>query len=365
MLGRVNVSDPRAIARRAAFRGAPRGVPQLRIDVDGAVITGSRIPVLSLVQRGGEVRAPDLASLGPDLLAKDFGEPEEAEAIRRLREESAREIGDAIMQQRAVAGIGNVYKSGGAVHREGGPARTGQKDLDDETLRAAILLARAKAPARERRERAPRTPRDAQHDRRAALRVYLRAGKRCFLMQERDRDDASGRAAGPLHVLLRHVPAITSDRGSAVNSRAIRFAREPIARHFLRLPTLAIEKALCHARALRLEFLGRARSAFPSGSSRSGQSSRRRPGTTWTFFPAAHRYEKLCVARERLRQLLRFVLRQIDSDFAHRSDHDRMNALARLSAGGNRARLFLSSASALNQAAAIWQIDPRCEYRQK
>lgn len=49
-----------------------------------------------------------LAALGPDLLGETF---DEDEALARLRLRDAQPIGVAVMDQAAVAGIGNVYKS--------------------------------------------------------------------------------------------------------------------------------------------------------------------------------------------------------------------------------------------------------------
>jgi len=49
-----------------------------------------------------------LAALGPDLLGESF---DEDEALARLRQRDAQPIGVAVMDQAAVAGIGNVYKS--------------------------------------------------------------------------------------------------------------------------------------------------------------------------------------------------------------------------------------------------------------
>ncbi len=46
--------------------------------------------------------------LGPDLLGPDW---DPAEAVRRLRAGPERPIGDALLDQRNLAGIGNVYKS--------------------------------------------------------------------------------------------------------------------------------------------------------------------------------------------------------------------------------------------------------------
>lgn len=49
-----------------------------------------------------------LKDLGPDLLRDDF---DAAAAIARIRDRSEMEIADALLDQRALAGIGNIYKS--------------------------------------------------------------------------------------------------------------------------------------------------------------------------------------------------------------------------------------------------------------
>ncbi len=60
----------------------------------------------------GRVRSDArLAALGPDILAEDFNE---AAYLRRLRDDDpTRGIGDALLDQRNVAGIGNIWKSEG------------------------------------------------------------------------------------------------------------------------------------------------------------------------------------------------------------------------------------------------------------
>jgi endonuclease VIII len=66
-------------------------------------------PILQLHRTADLERIPALAQLGPDVLATDF---DEDEYLRRMRrDDPAREIGDAIMDQRLVCGIGNIYKS--------------------------------------------------------------------------------------------------------------------------------------------------------------------------------------------------------------------------------------------------------------
>lgn len=67
---------------------------------------GFRLHDLALVASSAE---HDLVGhLGPDLLASDF---DRAEALRRFAEQPGRQIGEALLDQRLVAGIGNVYKS--------------------------------------------------------------------------------------------------------------------------------------------------------------------------------------------------------------------------------------------------------------
>jgi endonuclease-8 len=65
-------------------------------------------PVLEVMTGRRARRDPRLARLGPDVLAPDF---EPGSAIARLRADAMRELGDALLDQRLVAGIGNVYKN--------------------------------------------------------------------------------------------------------------------------------------------------------------------------------------------------------------------------------------------------------------
>ncbi len=75
----------------------------LRIDDPGRgrVLPGRR-------RAGAAVRTSTslVAHLGPDLLGGDW---DEAEALRRLRSDPARPVGDALLDQTNLAGIGNMY----------------------------------------------------------------------------------------------------------------------------------------------------------------------------------------------------------------------------------------------------------------
>lgn len=67
---------------------------------------GYRLPVLELLRTQDEHKA--VGHLGPDLLGPDWN-PERA--LTNLLQDPARPLGEALLDQRNLAGIGNVYKS--------------------------------------------------------------------------------------------------------------------------------------------------------------------------------------------------------------------------------------------------------------
>jgi endonuclease-8 len=69
---------------------------------------GFNIPVAEFIESSRVEKHDELRRLGPDLLAEQFDRPE---AIRRLTARADTAAGDALLDQRVVAGIGNVYKS--------------------------------------------------------------------------------------------------------------------------------------------------------------------------------------------------------------------------------------------------------------
>ncbi|MFW0796051.1 DNA-formamidopyrimidine glycosylase family protein [Gordonia sp. CPCC 205515] len=71
---------------------------------NGSEAVGFALGILELLED------PDatLAYLGPDLLGEHW---DAAEAVRRLAADPDREIGEALLDQRNLAGIGNVYRS--------------------------------------------------------------------------------------------------------------------------------------------------------------------------------------------------------------------------------------------------------------
>ncbi|TAK02665.1 MAG: Fpg/Nei family DNA glycosylase [Chloroflexota bacterium] len=91
------------------WRRAP-GRAVLVLEVPGAVAVCFDAPVVELFETRTEAIHPSLGRLGPDLLAVDV---DVDEARRRLRDpaRAGTEIGVALLDQRALAGIGNVVKS--------------------------------------------------------------------------------------------------------------------------------------------------------------------------------------------------------------------------------------------------------------
>jgi endonuclease-8 len=89
-------------------------------------------PVLELMTEGRTRFDQRLAALGPDVLAPEF---DEARFLRRLRDEAqSRQIGDALLDQRVVSGMGTVWKSEGCFLVGLSPWRRLEAVTDDEAL---------------------------------------------------------------------------------------------------------------------------------------------------------------------------------------------------------------------------------------
>jgi endonuclease VIII len=69
---------------------------------------GFNIPIAEFIHDRNLTRHDELRRLGPDLLSEEF---DEAEVIARIRARPGIEIGDVLLTQPVMAGIGNVYKS--------------------------------------------------------------------------------------------------------------------------------------------------------------------------------------------------------------------------------------------------------------
>jgi endonuclease-8 len=154
----------------------------LVIEVPGAVAVCFDAPVVELFERRAEVVHPTISMLGPDLVSPDF---DRAEAVRRLRDPSraGTQIGDAILDQRAVAGVGNVFKSEVLFMEKVDPFAPVGK-LDEATLERVLTTARELLVANARSDApAGRTttvdPKTGAKLAPSRLWVYDRAGRPC------------------------------------------------------------------------------------------------------------------------------------------------------------------------------------------
>src|SRR4051794_22683594 len=122
-------------------------------------------PVLELLTSARARARSDIAALGPDILAPEL---DEAEFLRRLRrDDPTRPIGDALLDQRTIAGIGNLWKAEGCHAARIDPWRPTGRVSDDEAL----------AIVRETRPRMQQSALDGMQDRFRV--VYNHAGRPC------------------------------------------------------------------------------------------------------------------------------------------------------------------------------------------
>jgi endonuclease-8 len=100
-------------------------------------------PTLRVASTSRLRRDPQLVRLGPDILAEDF----DADAvIDAVRADPGRGLGDVLLDQHLVAGIGNIFKSEACFAARIDPWRR-VGDVSDEELRAVLAAARKQMQA--------------------------------------------------------------------------------------------------------------------------------------------------------------------------------------------------------------------------
>jgi endonuclease VIII len=122
----IRLSDGRAIQAHMGMTGSmhiyrpgerwrrPEGMARMLIEIAADakapteyVVVAFSVPTLRLIVAKDDV-PKQIAHLGPDVLAPEFDAPE---AVRRMRARQDQPLGVVIMDQAAVAGVGNIYKS--------------------------------------------------------------------------------------------------------------------------------------------------------------------------------------------------------------------------------------------------------------
>jgi endonuclease-8 len=108
------------------------------LGTDAWTAVGFRLHDLALVATDGESEL--VGHLGPDLLADDWSDAMATEAQRRLAATPG-ELGEALADQRVMAGVGNLYKAE-VCFLLGVSPWTPMSDLDTATLARAVELSR-------------------------------------------------------------------------------------------------------------------------------------------------------------------------------------------------------------------------------
>ena len=162
-------------AKGAAWRRPPRSAwaALSTEDAEAVQFGGSTLRVLPERRLALD---PVLSRLGPDILAPDFDLGEVAERLRRAA--GPRELGDALLDQRLLAGVGNIFKSEGCWAARVDPWRR-VADLADEELESVIERTRALMESAASSGRHPHS-------------VYRRAGEPCRRCRTRLRSHGQG-----------------------------------------------------------------------------------------------------------------------------------------------------------------------------
>jgi endonuclease-8 len=159
----------------------PRRDMRIVVATADFVAVGFNIPVAEFIRARALPRHEELRRLGPDLLSERF---DEEEALRRIQARPAEPIADVMINQRVMAGIGNVYKSEVLFACRINPF-VAVGDLELDALRCLITTARRLLLANVHASLAPMTTyagyrrttgRDNPNER---LWVYGRAGHPC------------------------------------------------------------------------------------------------------------------------------------------------------------------------------------------
>lgn len=120
-------------------------------------------PTLRVIRTATVGRDPKIARLGPDILAADFTPTVGLESLRAT--DQTRALGDALLNQTLIAGIGNIFKSEGCWAARVDPRRSLAGVKDDELERVVEMTQSLMTTA--------------VADGRAPKRIYRKAGLPC------------------------------------------------------------------------------------------------------------------------------------------------------------------------------------------
>jgi endonuclease-8 len=164
--------------RRGARWRRPHSDMRLVIGTAEYEAVAFNVPVAELGRAADLERSPAVRNLGPDIVAEDF---DTADAAQRIAMRPELEIAEALLDQQAVAGIGNIFKCE-ALYAAGLHPFTCVADLSREEITRVV-------------EKARRLMRASVADRRMAFSVYGRGGRPCrrcgtTIARRQQRDEA-------------------------------------------------------------------------------------------------------------------------------------------------------------------------------
>ena len=181
----------------------PARLARVVLATEDAVAVCFNAPVVELLSARQLARHESLRRLGPDVLGEVF---DLSEAVRRIASSGNRPIGEALILQSALAGVGNIYKSE-ALFLCGLDPFAAVVSLSENDLARVVAKARelmsANLDGTPRRTR--RTPDGASYW------VYARSGKACFRCGTRIRMRRQGDAARSTYWCPVCQPALPSD----------------------------------------------------------------------------------------------------------------------------------------------------------
>jgi endonuclease-8 len=115
----------------------PEGMARAVVQADDVIAVCFVPRTIELLPPGGEAAQPSLARLGPDVLAPAR---DAAPAVAGLRARGADEIGAALLDQTALSGVGNIWKSE-SLFLAGVDPFARVATLDDATLTRVVRAA--------------------------------------------------------------------------------------------------------------------------------------------------------------------------------------------------------------------------------
>ena len=181
----------------------PAWLARVVLATEDAIAVCFNAPVVELLSARQLARHESLRRLGPDVLAEGF---DVEEAVRRIAASGDRPIGEVLILQSALAGVGNIYKSETlflcGVDPFAPVAAFSEKDI-------ARVVAKARELMSANLDGTPRKTRRTLDG--ASYWVYARSGKACFRCATRIRMRRQGDAGRSTYWCLGCQPALPSD----------------------------------------------------------------------------------------------------------------------------------------------------------